>query len=89
MSILKKKIIDTSLAEIRKLVTSKNVTDRDLPSELSTLSDKNLELVGKIKSINADDLEGAPTLERKVQSSLHNLGEVEKVISSLNKLVHS
>ena len=84
-----KKIIDTSLAEIRKLVTSKNVTDRDLPSELSTLSDKNLELVGKIKSINADDLEGAPTLERKVQSSLHNLGEVEKVISSLNKLVHS
>ena len=66
-----------------------NVTDRNLPLELSTLSDKNLELVGQIRSITADNLEGAPTLERKVQSSLHNLGEVEKVISNLKKLIHS
>ena len=85
-----RKIIDSSLTEIRKLVKhSKADADRNLQVELDELSVKIAKVVEKVKSITKEDLEGAPTLERRKHSTLASLTELGKVISNIYKIISS
>lgn len=80
-----RKLIDTSLVEIRKLLASKKETERNLLSELNELSNKGSETMEKINAVSMQDLEGAPTLERKKKTTLESFAELKKVISSIKQ----
>ena len=80
-----RKLIDTSLVEIRKLLASKMETERNLLSELNELSNKGSETMEKINAVSMQDLEGAPTLERKKKITLESFSELKKVICSIKQ----
>ena len=85
-----RKIIDSSLTEIRKLLKdSKAETDRNVQTELDELTAKISKEVEKVKSITEENLEGAPTLERRKQSTLASFTKLERVISNIYKIISS
>ena len=85
-----RKIIDSSLTEIRKLLKdSKAETDRNVQTELDELTAKISKEVEKVKSIKEENLEGAPSLERRKQSTLASFTELERVINNIYKIISS
>ena len=60
-----------------------------MQSELDELTAKISKVIEKVQFITVENLEGAPTLERRKHSTLASFTELERVISNIYKVISS